>query len=48
MDSHPFTLLLGAVLLLLALVFSAEALGAADRLTIGAGAGPVHHFHRWW
>ena len=25
-----------------------EALGAADTLRIGAGAGPVHHFHAWW
>jgi hydroxymethylpyrimidine/phosphomethylpyrimidine kinase len=24
------------------------AIGAADRLTIGAGHGPVHHFHAWW
>jgi hydroxymethylpyrimidine/phosphomethylpyrimidine kinase len=24
------------------------AIGAADRLAIGAGHGPVHHFHRWW
>lgn len=24
------------------------ALEAADRLQIGSGAGPVHHFHRWW
>jgi len=24
------------------------AIGAADRLTIGSGHGPVHHFHRWW
>jgi hydroxymethylpyrimidine/phosphomethylpyrimidine kinase len=24
------------------------ALGAADRLTIGSGHGPVHHFHAWW
>lgn len=24
------------------------ALRAADSLTIGHGAGPVHHFHRWW
>ena len=25
-----------------------SALAAADRLAIGAGHGPVHHFHRWW
>jgi hydroxymethylpyrimidine/phosphomethylpyrimidine kinase len=24
------------------------ALGAADRVTIGSGHGPVHHFHAWW
>jgi hydroxymethylpyrimidine/phosphomethylpyrimidine kinase len=24
------------------------ALKAADRLTIGSGSGPVHHFHKWW
>ena len=24
------------------------ALKAADRLQIGSGAGPVHHFHKWW
>jgi hydroxymethylpyrimidine/phosphomethylpyrimidine kinase len=24
------------------------AIGAADRLAIGAGHGPVHHFHAWW
>jgi hydroxymethylpyrimidine/phosphomethylpyrimidine kinase len=24
------------------------AIGAADRLTIGTGHGPVHHFHAWW
>jgi hydroxymethylpyrimidine/phosphomethylpyrimidine kinase len=24
------------------------AIAAADRLAIGAGHGPVHHFHRWW
>jgi hydroxymethylpyrimidine/phosphomethylpyrimidine kinase len=24
------------------------ALGAADRLRIGHGAGPVHHFYAWW
>lgn len=25
-----------------------DALAAADRLRIGGGHGPVHHFHRWW
>jgi hydroxymethylpyrimidine/phosphomethylpyrimidine kinase len=29
-------------------LYLTEALLAADRLSIGAGAGPVHHFHRWW
>jgi hydroxymethylpyrimidine/phosphomethylpyrimidine kinase len=24
------------------------AIAAADRLTVGSGHGPVHHFHRWW
>ena len=24
------------------------ALRAADRLTVGDGRGPVHHFHAWW
>jgi hydroxymethylpyrimidine/phosphomethylpyrimidine kinase len=24
------------------------AIGAADRLAIGKGRGPVHHFHAWW
>lgn len=25
-----------------------EAIRAGDRLAIGRGSGPVHHFHRWW
>ena len=25
-----------------------EAIRAADRLRVGSGHGPVHHFHRWW
>ena len=25
-----------------------QAIVAADRLHIGSGSGPVHHFHRWW
>lgn len=25
-----------------------EALTAADRLQVGHGIGPVHHFHAWW
>ena len=24
------------------------ALDAADRLEVGHGIGPVHHFHEWW
>jgi hydroxymethylpyrimidine/phosphomethylpyrimidine kinase len=24
------------------------AIAAADRLDIGSGSGPVHHFHAWW
>ncbi len=24
------------------------AIAAADRLAIGGGRGPVHHFHKWW
>jgi hydroxymethylpyrimidine/phosphomethylpyrimidine kinase len=24
------------------------AIAAADRLTVGSGHGPVHHFHVWW
>jgi hydroxymethylpyrimidine/phosphomethylpyrimidine kinase len=24
------------------------AIASADRLSIGSGRGPVHHFHRWW
>lgn len=25
-----------------------EALKNADRLQVGSGHGPLHHFHRWW
>jgi len=25
-----------------------RAIDAADRLHVGSGHGPVHHFHRWW
>ena len=25
-----------------------RAIAAADRLKIGSGHGPVHHFHAWW
>lgn len=28
--------------------YVAAAIAAADRLTIGRGHGPVHHFHGWW
>jgi hydroxymethylpyrimidine/phosphomethylpyrimidine kinase len=28
--------------------FLTDALRAADRLTVGGGHGPVHHFHKWW
>ena len=24
------------------------AIGAADRLSVGRGPGPLHHFHEWW
>jgi hydroxymethylpyrimidine/phosphomethylpyrimidine kinase len=29
-------------------IYVTAAIAAADRLTVGAGAGPVHHFHGWW
>jgi hydroxymethylpyrimidine/phosphomethylpyrimidine kinase len=25
-----------------------HAIGAADELSVGQGAGPTHHFHAWW
>jgi hydroxymethylpyrimidine/phosphomethylpyrimidine kinase len=28
--------------------YVSAALAAADRLAVGAGHGPVHHFHAWW
>lgn len=28
--------------------YLARAIGAAGRLEVGSGHGPVHHFHRWW
>jgi hydroxymethylpyrimidine/phosphomethylpyrimidine kinase len=28
--------------------FVAGALETADRLKIGSGPGPLHHFHKWW
>ena len=24
------------------------AIAAADRLDVGSGRGPLHHFHKWW
>ena len=29
-------------------VYVTDALGAANRIKIGSGHGPVHHFHAWW
>jgi hydroxymethylpyrimidine/phosphomethylpyrimidine kinase len=28
--------------------YLASALKAADRLELGSGPGPLHHFHKWW
>jgi hydroxymethylpyrimidine/phosphomethylpyrimidine kinase len=28
--------------------YVSAAIAAADRVRIGAGNGPVHHFHKWW
>ena len=28
--------------------FVTGAIAAANRLVVGSGHGPVHHFHRWW
>ncbi|MGH6672033.1 MAG: bifunctional hydroxymethylpyrimidine kinase/phosphomethylpyrimidine kinase [Xanthobacteraceae bacterium] len=28
--------------------YVSAAIAAADRLDIGSGHGPLHHFHRWW
>jgi len=28
--------------------YLASALKAADRLQLGSGPGPLHHFHKWW
>jgi hydroxymethylpyrimidine/phosphomethylpyrimidine kinase len=28
--------------------YVAGAIAAADRLEIGSGPGPLHHFHKWW
>jgi hydroxymethylpyrimidine/phosphomethylpyrimidine kinase len=29
-------------------VYVSEAIAASERLQVGSGHGPVHHFHRWW
>jgi len=29
-------------------VYVSAAIAAANRLTVGSGHGPVHHFHVWW
>jgi hydroxymethylpyrimidine/phosphomethylpyrimidine kinase len=29
-------------------VYVSDAIAASDRIAIGSGHGPVHHFHRWW
>jgi hydroxymethylpyrimidine/phosphomethylpyrimidine kinase len=29
-------------------VYVSAALAAADRLKVGSGRGPLHHFHAWW
>jgi hydroxymethylpyrimidine/phosphomethylpyrimidine kinase len=28
--------------------YVSSAIAAADRLTIGSGPGPLHHFFKWW
>jgi hydroxymethylpyrimidine/phosphomethylpyrimidine kinase len=28
--------------------YTTAAIAAADRLAVGTGPGPLHHFHRWW
>ncbi len=28
--------------------YVSAAIAAADRVKVGAGNGPVHHFHKWW
>jgi hydroxymethylpyrimidine/phosphomethylpyrimidine kinase len=28
--------------------YTTAAIAAADRLTVGHGIGPLHHFYRWW
>ena len=29
-------------------IYVTAAIAAADRLTVGSGRGPLHHFHKWW
>lgn len=29
-------------------VYVSAAIAAADRLAVGSGNGPLHHFHAWW
>ena len=29
-------------------IYLQKALQASDRLRVGSGHGPVHHFHHWW
>ena len=29
-------------------VYVSAAIAAAERLTVGSGRGPLHHFHAWW
>ncbi len=28
--------------------YVSAAIAAADRLGVGSGRGPLHHFHAWW
>jgi hydroxymethylpyrimidine/phosphomethylpyrimidine kinase len=28
--------------------YMTAAIAAADRLDVGGGHGPLHHFHAWW
>jgi hydroxymethylpyrimidine/phosphomethylpyrimidine kinase len=28
--------------------YISAAIAEADRLQVGSGPGPVHHFHEWW
>jgi hydroxymethylpyrimidine/phosphomethylpyrimidine kinase len=29
-------------------LYVSAAIEAADRLAIGSGCGPLHHFYNWW